>query len=91
MWVVMAITSFSLILSSSVNLYSQIRTYQQSLQDDVVIFAEMIGRGALEPMIRDDGFSEEKSLKTLAQWCDQDYTFKRCQNFKYPSGRRESI
>ena len=66
MWVVMAITSFSLILSSSVNLYSQIRTYQQSLQDDVVIFAEMIGRGALEPMIRDDGFSEEKSLKTLA-------------------------
>jgi signal transduction histidine kinase len=65
-WVVMAITSLSLILSSGVNLYSQISTYRQSLQQDVVIFADMIGRGALEPMIRDEGLVEEQNLQTLA-------------------------
>jgi signal transduction histidine kinase len=66
MWVVMAITSLSLILSSGINLYSQINTYQQSLYEDVVIFAEMIGRGALEPMLRDEGEEEEQNLKSLA-------------------------
>lgn len=65
-WVVMAITSTSLILSSGVHLYSQISTYQQSLHEDVVIFAEMIGRGALDPMIRDEGLVEEQNLRTLA-------------------------
>ncbi len=62
----MAITFLSLVLSSSVNLYSQISTYRQSLQQDVVIFAEMIGRGALEPLMRDDGLLEEHNLKALA-------------------------
>lgn len=62
----MAITSLSLILSSGVNLYSQISNYRQSLQDDVVIFADMIGRGALEAIIKDEGLLEEQNLKTLA-------------------------
>jgi signal transduction histidine kinase len=66
MWVVMAITSLSLILSSGVNLYSQIDTYQQSLKDDVAIFAEMIGRGVIVPMIRDEGENAEQNLKVLA-------------------------
>jgi signal transduction histidine kinase len=65
-WVVMAITSLSLILSSGVNLYNQIDTYQQSLQDDVVTFADLIGRGALEPMIQGEGLEEEQNLKMLA-------------------------
>ncbi|MFT6991454.1 MAG: signal transduction histidine kinase, partial [Paraglaciecola sp.] len=65
-WVFMAITSLSLILSSGVNLYSQIDTYRQSLEEDVVIFAEMIGRGALEPMMNDEGLLQEQNLKTLA-------------------------
>jgi signal transduction histidine kinase len=65
-WVVMAITSLSLILSSGVNLYSQISTYRQSLQQDVVILAEMIGRGALEHMVRGEGLLEEQNLKNLA-------------------------
>lgn len=65
-WVVMAITTLSLILSSGVNLYSQISTYRQTLEKDVAIYAEMIGRGALEPMIRDEGLAEEQKLKTLA-------------------------
>jgi signal transduction histidine kinase len=65
-WVFMAITSLSLILSSGVNLYSQIDTYRQSIEEDVVIFAEMIGRGALEPMMNDEGLLQEQNLKTLA-------------------------
>ncbi|WP_198556606.1 sensor histidine kinase [Paraglaciecola sp. MB-3u-78] len=65
-WVVMAITSLSLILSSGVNLYSQISTYRQSLQDNVLIFSEMIGQSALKPMINDEGLVEEQNLKHLA-------------------------
>ncbi len=64
-WVVMAITTLSLILSSGVNLYSQISTYRQTLQKDVVIYADMIGRGAIEPMIRDQGSAQDENLKTL--------------------------
>jgi signal transduction histidine kinase len=64
-WVVMAITILSLTLSSGVNLYSQINTYQQSLQEDVVIFSEMISRGALEHIIRDEGLAQDQNLKIL--------------------------
>jgi signal transduction histidine kinase len=65
-WVVMAITSLSLILSSGVNLYSQISNYRQSLQDNVLMFSDMIGQNALEPMINDEGLVEEQNLKALA-------------------------
>jgi signal transduction histidine kinase len=64
-WVVMAITILSLTLSSGVNLYSQINTYQQSLQEDVVTFSEMISRGALEHIIRDEGLAQDQNLKIL--------------------------
>ena len=67
-WVFMAITSLSLILSSGVNLYSQINTYQKSLQDKVIIFADMIGRGALKPMMKDEGVMQEQNLKVLAAY-----------------------
>jgi signal transduction histidine kinase len=65
-WVFMAIISLSLILSSGVNLYSQIDTYRQSMKENVVIFAEMIGRGALGPMMKDEGLLQEQNLKVLA-------------------------
>ena len=65
MWVVMAIISISLMLSSGVNLYSQIDTYQQSLHENVVIFAEMIGRDAIGPLIKDEGDNAEQNLKIL--------------------------
>jgi signal transduction histidine kinase len=65
-WVVMAITSLSLILSSGVNLYSQISNYRQSLQENVLIFSDMIGQSALEFMINDEGLVEEQNLKALA-------------------------
>jgi signal transduction histidine kinase len=65
-WVVMAITSLSLILSSGVNLYSQISTYRQSLQDNMVVYAEIIGRDSLEPLLKDEGLIEEQHLKILS-------------------------
>ncbi len=65
-WVVMAITSLSLILSSGVNLYSQISNYRQSLQENVLIFSDMIGQSALKSMINDEGLVEEQNLKALA-------------------------
>jgi signal transduction histidine kinase len=64
-WVVMAITSLSLILSSGVNLYSQISNYRQSLQENVLMFSELIGQNALEPMMNDEGLVEEQNLKAL--------------------------
>ena len=65
-WVVMAITSLSLILSSSVNLYSQISTYRQSLQENLLIFSDMIGQSALKSMVSDEGLVEEQNLMALA-------------------------
>jgi signal transduction histidine kinase len=64
-WVVMAITSLSLILSSGVNLYSQISNYRQSLQENVLMFSDLIGQNALEPMMNDEGLVEEQNLKAL--------------------------
>jgi signal transduction histidine kinase len=65
-WVVMGITTLSLILSSGVNLYSQISTYRQSLQDNVAIYAEVIGRDSIESLINDEGLHEEENLKILS-------------------------
>jgi signal transduction histidine kinase len=62
----MAIVSFSLILSSSVNLYSQVSTYQQSLRENIIILADILGRGALEPMMQNDGLVQEQNLNVLA-------------------------
>ncbi|MGS2719489.1 ATP-binding protein [Paraglaciecola aestuariivivens] len=66
LWVVMAIISLSLIVSSGVNLYSQISTYRQSLKNDVTIFAEMIGRSAAFSLLNDDKLLEQQNLTTLA-------------------------
>lgn len=67
-WVFMAITCLSLILSSGVNLYSQISTYQQSLRENIFIFADMIGRGASQPMMRDEALVQEQNLNVLAAY-----------------------
>jgi signal transduction histidine kinase len=64
-WVVMAITSLFLILSSGINLYSQISNYRQSLQENVLMFSDLIGQNALEPMMNDEGLVEEQNLKAL--------------------------
>jgi signal transduction histidine kinase len=63
---VMAITSLSLIWASGVNLYSQISTYQQSLQDNIAVFGELIGKGAVGSILTNEGLKEEQNLKKLA-------------------------
>lgn len=65
-WVVMAITSVSLILSSGINLYSQIDTYQQSLQKNIITFAEMLSLGAKKSMMINEGLAEEQNLQVLS-------------------------
>ncbi|MEP1446451.1 MAG: ATP-binding protein [Paraglaciecola sp.] len=62
----MAITSLSLILSSGVNLYSQINTYRQSLEDNVEIYAEIIGRDSVESLLANEGLAEDKNLQILS-------------------------
>jgi signal transduction histidine kinase len=64
-WVVMAITSLSLILASGVNLYSQIDSYRQVLQNEVSTYADLIGRNAVGPILNDDGDVEAENLTAL--------------------------
>ena len=64
-WVVMAITTFSLTMSTTVTLYSQLSTYQQALIDDVSMFSEFIGRGAVNALRADDGAAKDVELLAL--------------------------
>lgn len=66
LWVVMAITSLSLILSSGVNLYSQINSYEQDLLNEVSTYVDLIGRNAVEPLIKDEEIAAQKNLTALA-------------------------
>jgi signal transduction histidine kinase len=65
-WVVMGITSLSLIVASSVNLFSQISSYQTELEDDVTTFAELIGNSAVSYLDVDKGAELETGLQVLA-------------------------
>jgi signal transduction histidine kinase len=65
-WVVMAITSLSLILASGVNLYSQISNYRHTLQADVSVYAQMIGSNAIDSILKDEGLIEEQNLEILS-------------------------
>ena len=64
-WVVMAITTLAVVLSSSISLIKQIDNYQDELIQQVEIYSELIGRRAAKNIISDDSFSEEQSLKSL--------------------------
>ena len=65
LWVVMAITSLTLLMSSGVHLYSQISTYRQSLHQVVTTFSEMISTRALELVIDDEGLPEDYNFDDL--------------------------
>lgn len=64
-WVVMAITTLAVVLSSSISLIKQITNYQNELIQQVEIYSELIGRRAASNIISDDSFSEEQNLKAL--------------------------
>jgi signal transduction histidine kinase len=65
-WVVMAITSLSLIITSSINLFNQISTYRQELKNEVQVYAEFIGRSAIGAIRQDNSIAEEENLVSLA-------------------------
>ncbi len=62
----MGITSLSLIVASSVNLFSQISSYQAELEADVTTFAELIGNSAVTSLYLDRGAELETGLQVLA-------------------------
>lgn len=64
-WVVMAITSVSLIVASSINLFSQISSYQQELEDDITTLAELIGGSSIREIYADQGAELEADLAIL--------------------------
>ncbi|MEP2652932.1 MAG: ATP-binding protein [Paraglaciecola sp.] len=66
LWGVMAVISLSLVFSSSINLYSQINTYTKTLEQSVVVAAEVTGRQAIPFIIEDDDQTLELMLSALA-------------------------
>lgn len=64
-WVVMAITTLAVVLSSSISLIKQINNYQNELIQQVEIYSELIARRAANNIIADDSFSEEQNLRAL--------------------------
>jgi signal transduction histidine kinase len=65
-WVVMAITSLSLIVVSSINLFSQINSYKNDLISDVTVLAELIGQSAIRAIDADQSEELESNIKVLA-------------------------
>jgi signal transduction histidine kinase len=65
-WVVMAITTLTLVLASSISLVSQISNYKKEMNEDVNIYAELISRNAASSVAFNDNFTEEENLKGLA-------------------------
>ncbi|WP_407075584.1 ATP-binding protein [Paraglaciecola sp.] len=65
LWGVMAVIVLSLSLSSSINLYSQITTYQKTLEQSVVVAAEVTGGQAKPFIVEDDVRILELMLSAL--------------------------
>jgi signal transduction histidine kinase len=66
MWVVMVITSLSLMIASGVNLYSQINVYNKELVADVNMLAELIGQSAIKAIENDQATEIQTHLNALA-------------------------
>jgi signal transduction histidine kinase len=66
MWVVMVITSLSLMIASGVNLYSQISVYNKELVADVNMLAELIGQSAIKAIENDQATEIQTHLNALA-------------------------
>ncbi|MDU0353484.1 ATP-binding protein [Paraglaciecola aquimarina] len=64
-WVVICITSASLIIESAVSLYGQIRSHKQALSNDVVVFSDLISGMAISNIQADGVQAEQQSLKAL--------------------------
>ena len=66
LWVVMAIATITLVISSSLSIYSQIKTYRQELEDNVSMLAELIASNADSYLTSGQVEDAEMRLKSLA-------------------------
>ncbi|MFT2089409.1 sensor histidine kinase [Paraglaciecola sp. 2405UD69-4] len=66
LWVVLTITSLSLLFSSAVHLYSQITTYQKTIEENVVVTAEVIGHQAIPFVVEENDIVLQQLLAALA-------------------------
>ncbi|WP_342806613.1 ATP-binding protein [Alteromonas sp. M12] len=64
-WVVMAITTSALVVTSSISLINQITNYKNELIQQVIIYAEIISNNAISSLEFDDDLIEEENLQIL--------------------------
>ena len=60
-WVVMAITTSALVVTSSISLINQITNYKNELIQQVIIYAEIISNNAISSLEFDDDLIEEEN------------------------------
>jgi signal transduction histidine kinase len=65
LWAVMTITTFVLVVSSGLSVYTQIKTYRHEIESTVITLSNLIGRSASMPLIKDDPAFIEDRLKAL--------------------------
>lgn len=65
-WVVMAITTLTLVLASSISLISQISNFKKEMNEEISVYAELISRNAASSVAFNDNETEEENLKGLA-------------------------
>lgn len=65
MWVVMAIATITLVFSSSLSMYNQIKTYRQELTDQVEMLAELVSQNAANYIESDNADEAERRLNSL--------------------------
>lgn len=64
-WVVMAITTLALVVTSSLSLVNQIANYKSELEQQVRVYGELISSNAIASLEFDDNIVEEQNLKRL--------------------------
>ncbi len=64
-WVVMAITTLALVVTSSLSLINQIANYKSELEQQVRVYGELISSNAIASLEFDDNIVEEQNLKRL--------------------------
>jgi signal transduction histidine kinase len=64
-WVVMAITTMALLVTTSIFLFNQIYNFEKELEQQVNVYAELISSNAIASLEFDDNIAEEQNLKRL--------------------------
>lgn len=65
LWVVMAIATITLVISSSLSIYTQIKTYRQELEDNVLMLAKLVASNADRYLATGQAESSEARLESL--------------------------